>query len=164
MKAYLRTSKGRHFAHMLTATCSTYIEAGASRMQAVQLPCVDTRRHDFRQEGRKLSSVEARAGHATGRAYIRFTSNRRVSTVNRTIVLRPIIACYQSQFITEGEQNKAIPASLIHQNCCLGKVRRERGKKSFLYYKVIICKSILIDECVKKMFARVTITLSINLI
>lgn len=44
MKVYLRTSKGRHFAHMLTATCSTYIEAGASRMQTVQL----RRRHSAR--------------------------------------------------------------------------------------------------------------------
>jgi len=43
-KAYLRINKRRHFARMLTATCSTYIEAGASRMQAVQL----RRRHSAR--------------------------------------------------------------------------------------------------------------------
>lgn len=92
---------------------------------------VDTR-HDFRQEGRKLSSVEARASHATGRAYIRFTSNRGVSTidVNGTIVLRPIIALpipihdRVRRNVIGDVENKATSASLIHQNC-LEKARPE---------------------------------------
>jgi len=95
MKAYLRTRKRRHFirtrhvdSHLLNVR--TYRRV---HLECKLYSCVDTRR-DFRYEGRKLSSVEARAGHATGRACIRFASNRGGSTidVNGTIVLRPIIA------------------------------------------------------------------------
>lgn len=81
-----------------------------------------------------MSSMKARAGHATGRAYIRFTTNRGVLTidVNGTIVLKSIIALAISirkrvrRKLSGGVQNKAILASFSQHNC-LGKMRPHRN-------------------------------------